>query len=884
MQIEEVYEISGDAKVSIEFERGLVLGPLIETEVAKITYEGLEDRVLSVPCNSHPCEVGQRIMVRTNSTIHGLIGIPYKAPYRGLSLLEGLECSPPSMGFVTESTGGVGANLSSHMLEVGTLTEYGKLFLGFLCCALLLGILVFFRMFVQDTVLPTLAGEPGKGTQRKGIGGRSPLLGAAQSRNRDRLSKLRGLGAFAAVADGIAAILGSESGEKDCSKSSSLPHIRVKVPNSPLATLPQMTKSNGGGFGIKDSGSGGLHGGARKGKPNGAARSDYSRNVKVAAEQPDEEVPVSIMAPLSAAGAKQAKTSKPLKPAVSPGNPSLFEQGSTEHEDVQQHGVPAPTPISGLVPESPVRGPQKTGTTPFRNALAQKSQPFSPRSQNSEREKSRRKKKRGQGNMMQQDSRSSLSSGAHTSPPASPATPASPSRPVSPLSSSDGHSISSFSDQSSVSSASLSPTSKRATTLKILANEGEPNTVPAFLRPETLSVDVASTALRQMAQAKIADITWQVPAKRDIGTGNRGNSNEWVAVGKKNSPYIGIAKGGDIEDGVQRTRVSSRVHRSSNTRGQSGCGTPALTPSATFPRSTSRMTGWNLPAKEYNKVGTVSGSSKLPAPAIAPSLRAPGARITKQSGSQIIPSSDSANEGWSSLGFTANPELRSVLTSEKEVGAGSPRHSGGSILGQSSEELLYDIWGNHFGNLSHCSIHPEQENFPAVLEKEGDPVLSSFHRLLVPEHSESFFAGSAFAGDMSPAASCPISPFSGFFSEVSHLGSDQSRPSSPAYANELPGHSHAPPADQTNTVVPKLGVIGQVANNATLVANVKPRARVPYSPPMGGASTVFSPRVNTPTAMSSSSSPRTGELSCSFWSTGCSNLQERVPSPIPSLS
>lgn len=905
LQIEEIYDGCGDQNVLIEYTKGCILIPHVETEVAKITYKG-----------SSPCGAGQKIMVHVNSSRIRPIEVPYRA-----QLLQGLgfHISPPAMAFVTESTGraagdlilgestdgaqgGQGmdkstflsarfrkiqlvADLSSQMLDGGLLTEYGKLFLGFLLLALLLGILVFFRMFVHDTVLPTLSGEQVKsGSHRKSSSWMSHLLG---SRYRDRWSKIWGFGALESVGEGLKASILSALGRKDCIKSSSqltLPHIRVKL-SDPSVGLPQTTKSSGGGglSSTKQPGLGAAHQGGRKGsadrKHNAVSRLDQPRNGKAVMEAVEECLPVSMVEPATSSG-KQPRKSKCPKEDVNPATPTILIEASTsdDRDCVQKHTSKAPVAELSLAPGSPAADPRKTGMTPFRNSLAQKAQPVSPR------EKTKRKKKRGQGTS-KQDSGTNLGANGGISPasPASPATPASPPQPVSPLSSNASYSSSSHALLGHIPLTTppmklkVSGAEERDTTLALLGNPDaysplDSNPAPAFVRPESLSVDVASNALRQMAQAKGADLSWQASPKMDSGTGKRANNNEWVSVARKNVPNSGFAKGDDIEDGGHSYRGSNRTHKTGNSRKPSGSNVPALTPSASFPGRTSQGTQWNIPGVERNNPMDITGSPIVPPPVIAPSLRAPGAKITKQCSNNVAP----VNDGWGRLGFTTKPE-GNFADKEKETGSTGTGYPADTLSGQSSGELMYDIWGNHFGDLSHCSSHLQQNGFLAGLEKEGDPI-RGFHRQLVPEHSESLLGG-----DMSPTQAL-FSSFSGFFSDVSPLGLEQSHPSSLATVNESVGPGNGPPgfADRTSAVVPNFGTICQGSSSSgTSAANVKSRVRVPYSPPMSCvSSTPFSPS-NTPTA-AKALSPHSDGMFCSFWSNSSDNLQERAPSRVPS--
>lgn len=867
LQVEEIYEVPGDPRIAIDYEKGCILQPGVETEVANITFSGQNQ-----PHESVACRRPQKIVVRTNSTIGHLVEVAYRA-----IVLQCLD-SPPAMAFVTGSTGRpVGGDLRGHTGQGITdlLMDY-KLFMGLLICVLILCALVFFQVVVNDTELPTISGDLGKGgaCHRRSNSRVSPFI-----KKRDKLLKMWGWGALATVIDGIWAAFGSTLWSKDCSTSNpdySLPRsVTPAAQTSPAQTASPSPKSTAGA-----SGSGASQAGGRKGssdrKNNGAAKADQTRNGK---ETGNGGLPVTTKDPSHhPPSVKQPKSSKFLR----------SENASTKHSSFMESSVDADcvvkeAPPQEIEPIQTIAGPTTTDSSIKESSkntfssvpVAQKTtQPVSPRAPPVEREKRRRKKK---------SVRHDVAANLGTASPASPASPVTPSAstwPVSPPSPEKK------SDQST---ASLSPRSSGSVDLadaaplpklkvKVLHSLKATNPAPESPRRN----NVASTSLQQQQQqqqprlqGKAAD--HRKPLERGPGVGKRSNFTEWAAIARKKAPN----KGPEVADGSQSYRASRNSHRGGNSYAVSEDGPGAcFTTSASFPRLSSRQGGgWVNPPCEFGIGERIDSfdTSIVPPPAIAPALRAPGAKITKPAAT--------SEPGWTSLGFTANPELFDDRI-DRDLISGAPWHP---LSGQSSGELVYDIWGNHFGNLSQCSSNPESSQLG--FEKEVDPV-SGFHRLLVPEHNnnhhhpEILFAGTGFAGDMSPTAQALYASFSGFFSEGSTLGLDDSRPGSPACVHDLPDQLY--PIDVPASSSSKLGFASGQAG--TCQGNVKPRVRVPYSPPMGcvaAASAAFSTSVfsplSTPTAVSSSSSSA-AKSSCSFWAHDNSKLPERVVSPTLSLT
>lgn len=873
VQVEDIYEEPGDSKIKIDYKKGHFLLPNSETEVANVTYSGLNQ-----PSESSACRRSQKIVVRTNSTIGHLIEIPYRAMV--------LQClhSPPAMAFVTGSSGrSVGDLGGSHTGQGITdlLMDY-KLFMGLLICVLVVGALVFFQVVVHDTELPTLSDDVGKGGYHRRGTSRVPFI-----KKRDKILKMWGWGALATVVDGICTAFGSSLWTKDCNTPSpdySLPRsVTPAQTPAPSATSP--LKSSTGG-----SGAGPLHTGSRKGsadrKNNGAAKSEQSRNSKGNGEAASGGFPVTARdSNYHPPSVKQPKASKFLRSENISAKQSICMEDSVDSvvkdatvavaPALELEPILAPAQSTGPVTDSPTReSPKHIASTHSSVPVAQKTN--SPSVPPVEREKRKRRKKSGR-----HDVASHLgTSGGGLSPASSPASPVTPSHSTWPIS---PQSPGKKSDQST---ASLSPRSSGSVDLadaaplpklKVKVLNSLKATNPATESPRRSGA--ASTQFQPRLQGKAVEHRKQSPLERGggPGVGKKGNPTEW-APGTR-SKKTGFSKGLESSDGSHSHRASRHPHqRVSNNAfagSEDGPGAPAAAASfptsASFPRLSSRPGG-----SRGNSFDFGTDTSVVPPPAIAPALRAPGAKITKQA--------PSGEPSWTSLGITASPELHV----DRELGGGgggssASWHASASLSGQSSGELVYDIWGNHFGNLSQCSCSSEP-SFQTGINLEVDPV-NNFHRLLVPEHlhqSEASFPGATgFVGDMSPtAAALYATHFKGFFSEGSTLGLEDSRPASPASVHDLPDQLY--PSDAGSLEISKLGF---VAGQTFSVNHVKPRVRVPYSPPMGCVSTTvfstsgFSP-LGTPThALSSSSASKH-----SFWAHDNTSLPERVVSPTLSLT
>lgn len=872
-QIEEIYEVPGDPKIKINYERGKILRPNLETEVANVTYSGQNQ-----PYEFSACRRSQKIVVRTNCTIGHLIEIPYTAMV--------LQClnSPPAMAFVTGSSGTVGDLGSARTGGITDLLDY-KLFLGFLVCGLIVGVLIFFQVVVHDTELPTLSGDLGKGgCHRRSSSRVSPLI-----KKRDKLLKMWGWGALATVVDGIWTAFGSSIWTKDCNTPSpdySLPRSATPV-QTPAPTAPSPPKPSTGGSGAPGAGS--VQAPGRKGsadrKNNGAAKSEQSRNSRgngetvsggsfSAAREPNHH-PTSV---------KQPKASKFLRPENNSSRHTICVEDSVESDGGAKESTVAVAPVLELEPvkaidsarsahwsvidsKSPDSQPKIVNTQTSGVPVVQK-MPCAPPL---ERDKRKRRKRSGR-----HDATSNLGVSGGMSPASSPASPVTPSRsawlvsPPSPGKKSD-QSTASLSPRSSgsVDLADTAPLPKLK--VKVLNALKVMNPAPATSGTESPRRSVAaSTPLQPRLQGKAAERRRQSPLERagGPGVGKKSSFTDPGASARKKTPSTGYSRGVESGDGSHSYRASrhphQRVGNNAFAGSEDGPGAPScFTTSATFPRFNLRPEG------SRDNFGIHSfDTSVVPPPVIEPALRAPGAKITKQ-----------AEPSWSSLGIIASPDLH-----DRELGGGpsAPWHASTPLSGQSSGELVYDIWGNHFGNLGQCSSNPGS-SFQTGFEKEADHV-NSFHRLLVPlhvQHSEVSFPGATgYVGDtMSPtAAALYATDFKGFFSEGSTLGlDDNSRPASPPSVHDLPDQLYVGDGAGSSEAA-KLGCVGGQALSAN---HVRPRVRVPYSPPMGCVATTasstpaFISPLGTPTydALSSSSSA----LKHSFWAHD--NILERVVSP-----
>ncbi|KAG0591414.1 hypothetical protein KC19_1G174200 [Ceratodon purpureus] len=885
VQVEDVYEVPVDSKIKIDYKKGKILLPNSETEVANVTYSGQNQ-----PYESSACKRSQKIIVRTNSTIGHLIEIPYRA-----MVLQCLQ-SPPAMAFGTGSLGTGGDLEGSHTGQLGItdlLMDY-KVFMGLLICGLLVGTLVFFHVVVHDTELPTLSGDIGKGggCHRRSMSRVSPLI-----KKRNKILKMWGWGALATVVDGIWTAFGSSLWTKDCNTPSpdySLPRSVTPAP-TPAPSATPLPKSSTGGSGA--SGPGSVQTGGRKGsadrKNSGSAKSEQSRNSKGNGEPSGGGSPVTPRdSNHHPSSVKQPKASKFLRPENTSAKHAVCVEDSVDVSRVVKDETVATAPVQEIEPIQVIAPAQSTGpiidssikespknitSTYSCVPVAQKT--GSPCAQPVEREKRKRRKK---------SSKHDVASHLGTSGGVS---PASPTSPVAPFRSTWPVSPPSPDKKSDQSTASLSPRSMGSVDLaeaaplpklkvKILNSPKVTNRAPVTSATESPRRSIATPSqLQPRLQGKAAEHRRPSPLERGRGpsVSRKSNFSEWAAVARKKPSSTGSSKGSESGDGSHSYRASRHPHQKVGydafTGSEDGTVSAAsFTTSASFPRLNSRPGESRASLCDF---GIDSFDTfVVPPPAIAPALRAPGAKITKQA-----PTSEPS---WSSLGITPSPDLHGGRI---EDSSRDSWHASTSFSGQSSGELVYDIWGNHFGNLSQCSSSSEP-SFQTGLEKEIDPV-NSFHRLLVPEHvqqSEPLFPGTTgYVGDMSPtAAALYATRFKGFFSEGSTFGGlDDSRPASPASVHDLPDQLY--PIDGAgSSEASKLGSVG----GQTLMANhVKPRLRVPYSPPMGCVATTafstpaFSP-LGTPTHALSSTSSGSKH---SFWAHDNSSLPEKVVSPTLSL-
>lgn len=888
IQVKEIYEVAKDSRITIEYKKGCVLLPGSETEVANITYRGYNQ-----PHVSNACSSSQKIMVRTNSTIGHLMEIPYRVVV--------LPClDPPALAFVPKSTMRALGDLRGSYTGQGIsdlIMDY-RLFLGLLFCGLMVGALVFFQAVVRETVLPTSSGDLSKGgSHRRSSSGGSPFI-----KRRDKLLKMWGWGALATVTEGLWAAFGSAIWRKECSASSSnytLPRSVTPVP-APTQTGIQATKAIGG---AATSASGSVPTAGRKyssdRKNSGAAKPDQTRSGKGNAESSNSSSPLSSKDPHHhPQSIKQPKTSKFLRPGNSSAKHTICMDDLEEDTESIVKEVVAVEAIASVnavaraqsacpTRQPPVKESPKDEVTLKPQPVLLPEQPL----QTNEREKRRQRKKQ-----VKHDVAANFSTYGGASP-GSPASPVTPSRlawsagPPSPFDRKPTKSTSSLSDQST---APLSPKSSGSVEhadavplpkikVKVLNSLKTTNPAPVGSGTESPRRSVSSTPSHQQPrqQGRVADSRKQPVVEKSSGVGGKkGTSGECAAVARqpRKTSTSGSDKALEVTDGGHSHRGSRYPQRRGNAFAVSEVGPAALTSSASFPPRSSRPGIWtNNSAFEFGVGVRIDSLGVVPPPAIPPTLRAPGARITKQVSNAESTSSSgtSVDAGWSSLGFTSSPELPDGRL-DQDLRPGSPWHSSNALSGQSSGELVYDIWGNHFGNLSQCSSHNDSSFLGAGFNKQKANPFSGFHRLLVPDHhAEILLPGSLTGGlacDMSPTTRAPFAPFSGFFSEGSTLGpEDHSRPVSPA--SELP--------DQLFSDSPIAGFT-EVVPSTMAVPVAKPRVRVPYSPPMGCVAASFSSPPSTPTVVSQAAVSKAS--SCSFWAHDSSQLLESTLSPTISLT
>lgn len=890
VQVEEIYEVTGDPRIAIEYKKGCVLLPGSETEVANITYRGLNQ-----PHALNACSSSQKIMVRTNSTIGHLMEISYRAVV--------LPCvDPPALAFLPESTGRVIGDLVGFHAGQGIsdlIMDY-RLFLGLLFCGLMVGVLLLFQVVVRDSVLPTSSGDLSiVGSHRRSSSRGSPFM-----KRRDKLLKMWGWGALATVVDGLWVAFGSAIWRKECNASSadySLPRS-VSPAQTSTQTGVQATKATGGDA---VSAPGTMQAAGRKGgsdkKHSNAAKADQARNSKGNIDTANSSLPMTTKdSHHHPQSIKQPKTSKYLKPESSNAKHTIcMECPAEDAESVVKEVIASDEPRKSIeavmcAQDTGPSGEPSLKETP-KEEVTLKTQPVPPPEQPSlpnEREKRRRKKKQGKHDVA---ANLGTSGGASPGSPASPVMISSSAWSVSPPSPSDStptKSTSSTSDQlivplspkNSGSVEQADPTHLPKLKVKVLNSLKTTNSAPVRSVTGSPRPNVSSAPVQQQPrqQGKVADARKQPAVERSSGVGGKKSSNsEYVARHPRKTPVPGHNKGVDSTDGGHSYRGSRYSHREGNAFAVSEDGPAALTSSASFPCRNSRLGGWtNNSPFEFGVGERINSVDVVPPPAIPPTLRAPGARISKQV-STVEPFSSLSNAtsaGWSSSSFTASPDLHDGRL-DQDPRPGSPWHSISSLSEQSSGELVYDIWGNHFGNLSQCSSQNDSSFLGTGCDKQEVDSISGFHRLLVPDHLhfEPLFSGSltgGFAGDISPTAQALYeSSFSGFFSKGSTLAlEDHSRPTTPP-ASELP--------DQLYSDSPR-AKFSKLSSSTVGTFAAKPRVRVPYSPPMGCVTSTFSSPLSTPTAASQAA--MTKAPSCSFWAHENSKLPERALSPSLSLT
>ncbi|KAG6543644.1 hypothetical protein Mapa_014827 [Marchantia paleacea] len=824
--------------------------------------------------------------------------------------------------------------------EVAQSTVWERAFLGLSIVALVMVLGVFFRMLLQEmSVSQEQASSSGlKSVSQQRIGSRqiSPIIFSpnhtvlvtktnnsvvlsgrlrsvcgeteVQSRTGDGtgasgpgrpkeslkglIRALKGIGTYAAKPDSITTSVGTTRGCED-NKSELPPSIgiqglRVKVPIPAALSTPKTNLASP----MKEAAPSPSTTSARKGvveKKNHVARLD-ALQANVAPEPEGEVIPAPV---------KQAPALKSPKSGAC--NNSSSTCSKQEGEVPQQSGSLPPAltlPMnSGIMTGSSVRSPRKGNQfSQYRQVLSPKSQPLSPSQPQAsglggiEKEKGKRKKRRSNVGAVKLDSVSKGRSGSSSpsSSPASPATPASPSRPISPL-----HHPEMQASMPTLSAGlpnSKGPGGSRVTSVTPLskldvdverrgptARSGsgitkEPANPPVYRRSESLSVDVASTALREMAKA--TDLSWSSLSgrgsrsidKNSEGTmGRRGTSKDWVTVARKATNGEPMTGKGDVPDDGgwdRRPWVSNG--------GYGGITGPVLTPSATFPRRHDRGSGWSVPASvedEHQWLKPAGCSSPLvPVSTMPPAARAPGAKIAKP-----LPESGNMNfDNWRNGGGDYTEDGG---TSWKDI---FDKKTSPGFSGLNSDGLVYDIWGDHFGEISRCSTQQTGSIRPLARDV-------AYQSLPMVDTTPSFFSSYAqpnFPGTDSRVQS-PLSGVSCGFSVFSHAPDvrhvetlnlpstlyNAPKPAPPRQSvfSDMSTANYGP----ARTAIQGQGFPGNFPGSPR-------KARAPYSPPLG------------PSPMSNELAPIVApevtatDTSCSFWSS--SNLQEVFTAAIHSRS
>ncbi|OAE23745.1 hypothetical protein AXG93_4776s1300 [Marchantia polymorpha subsp. ruderalis] len=556
---------------------------------------------------------------------------------------------------------------------------------------------------------------------------------------------------------------------------------------------------------------------------------------------------------------------------------------------------------SSIVNRSSGRSPRKGNQlSQYRQVLSLKSQPLSPsQSQSSsscgvEKEKGKRKKRRSNVGAVKPEfiSKGRSGSSSPSSSPASPATPASPSRPISPLRHPEMQasvpSLSAGLPSSKVLAGcraiSVTPLSKLDVDVERRGPTGrsgsgitkEPAN-PQYRRNESLSVDVASTALREMAKA--TDLSWStlsgrgnkaVDKSKEETIGRRGASKDWVTIARKatnDEPVIG--KGGVPDDGGSDGRAWVR---------NGGYCDPDLTPSATFPRKNNRGGSvCNVPAnvedeQEWLKPA-VSSSPLVPVSTMPPAARAPGAKIPKplpDGENMNLEKGGVRNIGWRNGGgdYTQDGGTRWKDRLDKKATT--------SLSGLNSDGLVYDIWGDHFGEISRCSTQRTASIRPVARDV-------AYQSLPMVDTTPSFFSSFAqpnlpgtdsWTQSSLPGVSCGFS----IFSQTPDVGSLETfKLPSTLYSSPKPAVPRQSVFSDKSTgnygparaAIQGQGVTGSFPDSPR-------KARAPYSPPLG-----FTPMSNDLSPLSAQEVTAT-DASCSFWSS--SNLQEVFTAAVHSRS
>ncbi|KAL3676419.1 hypothetical protein R1sor_026367 [Riccia sorocarpa] len=705
---------------------------------------------------------------------------------------------------------------------------------------------------------------------------------------------LKGIGSYAAKVDSLSPVgsgstlVCEDNNKVDLAPSIGLPGLRVKVPvpaglNPSKSSLASPVKEAAASSPSSTTSMRKLGGGGDK-KAH-VARVDVLQ-AKVAPEPLDEVIPVQ---PVKQAPALKSPKQGSCKDTTSSGS----EKQAEGDGPLQKCPPPALTlPLnSGLMIGSSLGSPRKGNqfTTQYRQVTSPKSQPLSPsQPAAASSEKGKRKKRRNNAVKLDPISKGRSGSSSPSSSPASPATPASPSRPVSPLHQPELPPAG-LSNPKSLGGARVTPLSKLDVDVERRGQTArhssgvikEPANPPVYRRNDNLSVDIASTALREMAKA--TDLSWSTLSGRgsrsageknyQVTMGSRGTSKDWATVARKATAEPVTGKGdapGDV-GWDRRTWIS-------NGNGGSCLAGPVLTSSATFPRRYDRGSGWNAPASvddehEWLKPAApgVFSSHMVPVSTMPPAARAPGAKIGKSIPESISMENGGGRDlGWGSLGGKYGQD---GSTSWGEILEEKPSQG----LGRNSDGLVYDIWGDHFGEISRCST---QQTGSAVPLARNVP----YQNPPSVETTSSFF--SSYAQPSFPGTDTRVqSPLSGsssgfsVFSQAQDLGPVETfSTSSTLYGVQraaIPRQSAFPDyystANYGNT-----RTVHQGQGFSTSLPGSPRKARAPYSPPLGPSpmSTEYSPVVNPDVPPA--------DTSCSFWSS--SNLQEAFTSAVQSRS